>query len=115
MCMYVAKWRSHSTRDGQFSRIIAIGSGNLKMFVILQSVPIISSYGQNCIITFSLDENCSGRYGTQSTGRGQLKDPCGVAVCLASSLLLSMVIAVYQSLTKMVSMCIGLVQEAIIQ
>ena len=112
MCMYVAKWRSHSTHDGQFSRIIAIGSGNLKMFVILQSVP---DYGQNCIITFSLDENCSGRYGTQGTGRGQLKDPCSVAVCLASSLLLSMVIAVYQSLTKMVSLYIGLVQAAIIQ
>ena len=89
--------------------IIAIGSGNLKsvyqyyITVSANNQILVANYGQNCIITFSLDGNCSGRYGTQGTGRGQLKGPCGVAVCLASSLLLSMVIAVYQSLTKMVS------------
>ena len=40
----------------------------------------VADYTQNCILAFSFDGNCLGKYGTQGAGRGQLKGPCGVAV-----------------------------------
>ena len=68
--------------NGQFSHIIGLGhltsvyyitvSGNNQIFV--------ADYKKHCIIKLSLDDKCLGKYGTEGTGRGQLKGPCGVAV-----------------------------------
>ena len=69
--------------DGQFSGI-TIGLGHLeRVYYITVSTNnqiFVADYTQNCILAFSFDGNCLGKYGTQGTDRGQLKGPCGVAV-----------------------------------
>ena len=70
------------TCDGQFSRIIGLGHLESVYYITVSANNqiFVADYLQNCILVFSFDDSCLGRYGTQGTGRGQLKGPCGVAV-----------------------------------
>lgn len=67
--------------DGRFSRII--GSGHLKSphyIAVNDDQLLVADCGHHCISIFTMDGNYVGKFGTQGSSSGRLKNPTGIVI-----------------------------------
>ena len=93
--LYVTEHAGHRISvfqlDGQFSHIIGSGHFNFPWYIAVNTNDqlVVANWGHHCISMFTLDGNYVGKFGTQGTGLGQLKNPSGIAVDMCGFILVT--------------------------